>query len=203
MRYNWYRDLIGYLAKYECDVLFSFDINDINIETINRLRKQMYKIIDIIKNKIVEEDISRMQCSSSLSHYKYIRKNVRVECFLNDNIQWSLVKLWVQLRLMFPRFTVKSKTVILNGMNLIYKNDINPICNLCKDGVEDLYHFICKCQNYALMRSTLSTKLAQSIPASREDFVRFVADMNETKLKLISTLLTQANEITETFMIDT
>lgn len=52
---------------------------------------------------------------------------------------------------MYPRFSIKNKTVILNGINVIYKNEANTICNLCKSAIEDMYHFMCICPNYNLM----------------------------------------------------
>lgn len=93
MKYNWYRDLNDFLKKYECDGLFIFDPINVNAEAISTLKFNINKIVEMIRNKIVEEDVIRMQSSNSLSHFKYIKSHVKVEGFLNENMNWNLVKL--------------------------------------------------------------------------------------------------------------
>lgn len=68
MKYYWYRDLTDFLRKYEFDSLFwSFDLVDnVNAETINNLKYNVNKIVNMIRSKIVEEDIIRMKDANTI-----------------------------------------------------------------------------------------------------------------------------------------
>jgi hypothetical protein len=193
-KFNWFRSLKLCLAKYDCDKMLISDPEPNDLENIGKLALEINKTINTINNKIREQNIVSMQNSTTMANYQTIRTHCRIESFLNTKLDWSFVKLMVQMRANLSCYTIFKRTVKLNTLENFYNNNIDRQCKLCNlEKPENLYHVLFECPYYMYIRRIHFKKYV--IPKETERFVMFFQEIDEEKMKCV---MHYTKQITET-----
>ena len=85
-----------------------------------------------------------VQLKSSLRNYALLKDNPRLEDYLLCNKEFFAASL---------KFKARSNTLQLNNRTYHWNNDGNNICPLCKNGIEDLKHFMFICKPLQCIRA--------------------------------------------------
>mgnify|MGYP002804388675 FL=1 len=176
------------ILKPLCPPLFR---NSDNLETFINNCKQ-YNALELIKEKYISFWRQKMANSSKLSFYNNIKKDYKLEKYLN------LVKNFTQ-RKMFTQFRISNhKLEIENGR---YKNIPRGkrLCEYCDSNeIEDEYHFVLKCQNYKTIREKsnpiLKTMFQESltIETKMKRFEQMISSTDEVVIILMSEFVKEA-----------
>jgi hypothetical protein len=90
---------------------------------------------------------------------------------MNENVSWSHIVLYVQMKAGIPRVVFKGDTINLNAMNSCFNPFVSSdldVCQLCSLNVpETMYHFFFDCPAYFYIRSKLLKSL--NLPSSQLD----------------------------------
>jgi hypothetical protein len=168
MKWNWVRDVRELLAKWDCE------------KTITKLINQeelCYRIADIhvslgrLKSTMNEQDIIRMNVSSSMPFFKSIKTHLQVVSFLNLPISWDNTKILVQLRANMSEIS----SVKLRVLEHFYNINVSPDCPCCQiSSEENLFHFVFICPRYNIIR--IKYLSSYCIPLNELEYLHLLKD---------------------------
>jgi hypothetical protein len=118
-----------------------------------------------------QQDIIRMNNSSSMPFFKVIKTHCRIENYLSLNISWNKVQVIVQLRANMSQI----QNIKLRSLENFYNRNINSKCICCtmsKD--ENLLHFMFECPRFGLIRSKFLSGYTN--PQNEEEFLLLLSD---------------------------
>jgi hypothetical protein len=186
---NWYKQVSCVLKKYGCNEIVDC------IERGEDIDKCLIsKCISLVTVMIQSNDIQRMNSSTSMPLYRYLRTHVTRDDFLNYTIRWTMVRLFVQLRSNLSQFSSGNKKVIrLNELQHFYDPSVSPECNCCSlETTENLFHVLFVCPNYTYGRNELLSMF--DLPTSQNHYYEFFADVTMDKIKSIYNFIRKAAE---------
>jgi hypothetical protein len=148
MKWNWVRDMVELLAKWDCETV----IRTVTAEDEIILRgAEISECLGKIKVLMNQQDIIRMNVSTSIPSFKLMKTHIRIENFLNSSVSWSNIRIIVQLRANMSEID----NIKLNDLQCFCNKNQNPNCECCDmEKTENLFHFVFECSRYATIRST-------------------------------------------------
>ena len=116
----------------------AFDNIPINDKTF------LYRFGNVVLDVNNQNWKNSVQLKSSLRNYALLKDNPRLEDYLLCNKEFFAASL---------KFKARSNTLQLNDRTYHWNNDGNNICPLCKNGIEDLKHFMFICKPLQCIRA--------------------------------------------------
>jgi hypothetical protein len=203
MKFNWCRDMMNFLAAYECESLVKTKIDPSNESEILLFKCNAAKSLSVMNEKLSQRVLVKMQSSVKNPLYQNSRIFFRPDPLLNSNLNWNLVTLYVHMKALIPKITYKNRSMTLNSMNSYFninkfcEVDSCTLCSLCNP--ETLFHVIFKCPSYTLARHSFNHIFA---PASEEDFMLTICSISGDTLKLIYGFLGKVIETRDQWLND-
>lgn len=116
---------------------------------------------------------------SSLWYYVNLKSSHNLETYLLDKTDFYGVNL---------KFKARSNTLPLNSRTSRWNKDHDESCSLCKNGAEDIIHFLFTCKSLNEIRIEEYTKLEDSLFTINYHDVWFLFIAGDLQMKLMLTL---------------
>lgn len=172
---NWYKILGQKLIYWNSQCVLDNIPELYDLDRCCQKKLQINECIRKMYNLSLENDILRMQSSTSMQNYRHLHTHVKHQSFLDINQSWSITRDTVQCRANLSQFTCKT-TVKLAALRNFYDESIEATCKNCTYGcTEDIIHVLCECPKYSEARVNF-------IP-NTIDFVSFFSHPNEITMK--------------------
>jgi hypothetical protein len=140
--------------------------------------------------------IMRMQNSTTICQYKYLRTHINKPLYFNLNAHWSIIKLILQLRSNLPGIRVNAKTTMFNEMTFLLNNRKDRRCRWCEnDKAEDLFHVLFVCKLYTYIRQKHLSRYP--FPKNCSCAYQFFSDLDLEKATNIYIFMSQVSKIRE------
>lgn len=176
---NWYNILVQKLDIWQCKHVLDDIPEFYNLDGCSQKMLQINQYIRKIYKLSLENDILKMQHSTSMPIYKMLYTHINSQEFLNADISWSFTRVTVQCRANMSQFTC-CKTIKLAVLRNFYDNSVDPSCTSCTSGEsEDLIHILFKCTKYNEIRS----KFMNIVYSNNINIRKYLSKPNETTMK--------------------
>jgi hypothetical protein len=115
LKRNWYSDLRILLETFDIGHILDDDDVITSMEQRNETQCLISLATQQMFAKMQQHHITRMQNSTIVCQYKYLKTHVSTPSRLNYNLNWCIIRLILQLRSNIPRARVSGKTIELNN----------------------------------------------------------------------------------------
>jgi hypothetical protein len=197
VKHNWFRDVHNLLAKYELEDLLIMNVDSNLPSSLSLLKNNICNRLDVTVSKLEQEEIVKMQNSSKSPLYQVSRTHCIRDKIMNENVSWSHIVLYVQMKAGIPRVVFKGDTININAMNSYFNPFVSSdldVCQLCSLNVpETMYQCFFDCPAYFYIRSELLKSL--NLPSSQLDLFSKISYFDSTYIKMLYLYLEKALKI--------
>ena len=169
------------MCKFNSEDILSFVYCKEDPESRPKLLSLIRKTVSIVNIDLIRNDVVKMQDSVSNPMYREIKTHVRLENFLDINMEWNLTRLAVQLRSNMSQITMNGKIYRLNYLENIFYPEKSPFCTTCNKQLnETILHIIFECESYSNMRNKY---LVNYLNFDGSNYIEFLNNLNKDKLE--------------------